>query len=167
MFYPVHCLVLPSPPNLLRWRVLVLHVLLGKSLMYGVHLIVLNFHLSSVAYANSDLIPDVIEKNHIREQGLVSGSRESWPWRTVAGDWVWWFWEHRNHCLWLEVEGHLLDWRIWGYFLVIGISWQVPWCISHGAEIAAVTSMRVTGLYLSYWALARNRKYHFTGFRPA
>jgi len=25
-------------------------------------------------------------------------------------------------CLWLEVVGHLLDWRMWGYFLVVGMS---------------------------------------------
>lgn len=39
--------------------------------MYGVNLIVLNFHLSSVAYANSDLIPDVIEE----KESLTSGNK--------------------------------------------------------------------------------------------
>jgi len=31
------------------------------------YLTVLNFHLSSVAYANSDLIPDVIEEKESRQ----------------------------------------------------------------------------------------------------
>lgn len=94
--------------------------------MYGVNLTVLNFHLSSVAYVNSDLFPDVIEE----KEPLTSGNkalylgveRANSPRRTVAGDLVWWFWELRNHCLWLEMEGRVLDWRMWGYFLVVGIS---------------------------------------------
>lgn len=68
--------------------------------MYGVNLIVLTFHVSSVAYANSDLVPDQIEE----KESLTSGNKASCPeveranhGGPLAGDGVWWFGEHRHH----------------------------------------------------------------------
>lgn len=92
--------------------------------MYGVNLIVLTFHVSSVAYANSDLVPNVIEE----KESLTSGNKALCPGVELTTEDPWPVTESGSLgnteiiCLWLEVEGHLLDWRMWGYFLVVVMS---------------------------------------------
>lgn len=66
---PIH----PPPPimvyslDILLWRFVVPHPLLVKSIMYGIILLMLGFHCSSVAYSNS-----VFHSMHDRKERLFT-----------------------------------------------------------------------------------------------